>query len=115
MVTVMAGFGKRRAEDVELEQEQVEGLLGFSVTQLALGIGVLGILGAVFFTPILDNGARLIAGLGGALPNNVDPTVTGTVQKPNRTKRYIIRRSVMNPNPKEPCYIYEDGSREGNC
>jgi len=108
----MAGFGKRQ----KVEQEQVDDLTGITTKQIAIAFGVFALLGAVFFTPLLDNSAGRIAGLSGSiLPGAVDDTVTGSVDRPRRSKNYIIRRSVLNPNPSKPCYIYEDGSREGSC
>ncbi len=111
----MARFGKRELGEVELEQRQVESLLGLSMTQIALGMSVLALFAAVFFTPILDQNSNQIARNQIDLPGDIDRTVTGSVEKSSEPKRYIIRRSITNPNPELPCYIYEDGTREGNC
>lgn len=110
----MAGFGKRR-EHVR-EEEQVDELTGFSTVQVTVGFCVLGLLGALFLTPILDSGAQRLAGAAESLsPGGFDRTVTGSINKPSRTKRYTIRRSVMQKDPSVPCIIYEDGTREGGC
>ena len=93
----------------------MDDLLGFKATKTLLGICVLGLLAALFLTPLLDSGAQRLARFSPIGGSGIDTTVTGSIKKANTKKRYIIRRSVMQKQPAEPCYIYEDGTREGGC
>lgn len=114
----MAGFGKRHnfSKAEIAEEEQLNTLTGFSTTKIAVGFCVAGLLAALFLTPVLDTGAQRLAFVQrSTLPNQIDTTVTGAIEKAKTSRRYIIRRSVMQKNPSQPCYIFEDGSREGGC
>ena len=112
----MTGFGKRGDNRHNPEHEQVENLIGFSIPPLVIGFGIAGFLGVLFLTPVLDNGARTIAVARDTVTTDpVDTTITGAIGKPEKARRYTIRRSVIQKNPAVPCYIFEDGSRKGGC
>ncbi|NKB53958.1 MAG: hypothetical protein GKR97_17380 [Rhizobiaceae bacterium] len=105
---------------------------------MALAFGMLGIAAGLILTPALNRGALQIAFNPEAeLSGQIDRTVTGSVVQasatsgaptarstlaqstefnlPNGTSRYIIRRSVIQKDPAEPCYIFEDGTSKGGC
>ena len=116
----MAGFGKRQAE----QQEQLEQLVGGGSLRSAFAFCVLGLLAAVFLAPMLNSNTQQVATIEDKLlPDNIDRTVTGSVEADqsqatpprNGTVRYTIRRSVIQKNPSEPCYIYENGATQGDC
>lgn len=108
----MAGFGKRQ----RAEQEQIDDLAGISNAKIAIGFCVAGLAAAVFLTPLLDMGAdKLALGQRLAVSGPIDTTVTGAIEKAKKSRRYTIRRSVMQRDPSQPCYIFEDGTREGGC
>ena len=108
-----------REEQNQRAQDQIHGLSGIPTVRLALGFCTLGLLAALFLTPLLDTAAEKLAGLGADEERvGIDRTVTGSVtptQRTDRPRRYIIRRSVMQKNPSAPCFLYEDGTREGEC
>ena len=93
----------------------MDDLFGLKATKTILGVCALGLLAALFLTPLLDSGAQRLARFSPIGNNGIDTTVTGSIKKADTRKRYIIRRSVMQKRPAEPCYIYEDGTREGGC
>jgi len=117
----MARTGNRRDD----EQLQMENLLGSPTLRTALGFSAIALLAALILAPALDTGSETLATLGDDdLPNQIDRTITGsiappdqpTVTRPNgQSVRYTVRRSVLNSKPNEPCYIYENGLREGGC
>ena len=116
----MAGFGKRHIE----QEEQLDRLIDGGSVRTALGFGVLCLIAALVLTPALDNRAPQVATISDEdLPAGIDRTVTGSIkpaaevapQPPKGTLRYTIRRSVVQKDPSEPCYIYEDGTSHGGC
>lgn len=115
----MANFGKRR----DAQQEEIELLTDGSVLRLAFVFGLLGLVMALALTPALNSGSIDLAAFTNDDPSNqIDRTVTGSISAnageikvPDGTKRYIIRRSVLQSDPIAPCYIFEDGSQQGGC
>jgi len=115
----MASFGKRR----EAQQEEIELLTGGSTLRLAFVFGLLGLVTALAVAPALNNGTLDLASFkDDQLPTQIDRTVTGSVETapdaikmPTGTSRYTIRRSVLQSNPAEPCFIFEDGTQQGGC
>ena len=114
----------RYHKDLDQEQQQIEKLVTGGAVRTALAFGVLGLLAALILTPALDNGSVNVAARSvDDLPGDIDRTVTGSITpsaapEANRSKgtvRYTIRRSVIQSNPSEPCYIYEDGTSHGDC
>lgn len=117
---MMAGFGKRQTE----QQEQLEQLVGGGSLRSAFAFCVLGLLAAVFLAPMLNSNTQQVATIQDELlPDNIDRTVTGSIEADetqvappqNGTVRYTIRRSVIQKNPSEPCFIYENGATQGDC
>lgn len=108
----MAGFGKRKRD----EQDQIDNLTGISTIKVAVGFCIAGLAAAVFLTPVLDIGSeRFDLSQRAKITGPVDTTVTGAIEKAKTSRRYTIRRSVMQKDPSVPCYIFEDGTREGGC
>ena len=114
----MATFGKRRIA----QQEEIDLLTGGTTLRMAFVFGLLGLVAALALAPALNSGTINLASLTGAETNQIDTTVTGSVEQsstkielPSGTKRYIVRRSVLQSNPAEPCYIFENGTQQGNC
>ena len=105
----MALFRKRK-KTIEDELDPA----GIGSVQAAVGICILGLVGALMLTPLLDSGAQkpvTVANSG----QGIDRTVTGSVTKKSGVKRYIIRRSVTHKNPNEPCILTERGSTFNDC
>ena len=114
----------RYERDLDQQQQQIEQLVSGGALRSALAFGALGLLAALILAPALDNGSVNVAATSSDdLPVGIDRTVTGSitsaatpeVQHPRGTVRYTIRRSVIQSNPSEPCYIYEDGTTQGDC
>ncbi|MGI9365418.1 MAG: hypothetical protein ACR2O8_09575 [Rhizobiaceae bacterium] len=108
----------------DAEQEQLERLASGGALSSALLFGILALVAAFILAPVLDSGTQHVANLPqGDGVNPIDATVTGSVspqlgQQPTAESgkiRYTIRRSVIQKNPSEPCYIYADGTRKGDC
>ncbi|MEP1205726.1 MAG: hypothetical protein ABJM29_11985 [Rhizobiaceae bacterium] len=116
---MMANFGKRR----EAQREEIEQLNGGGVLRMAFVFGILGLITALALAPALNDGSIDLAFFADEnLGSPIDRTVTGSVQPaegavslPDGTSRYTIRRSVLQSNPAEPCYIFEDGTQQGGC
>jgi len=91
---------------------------GFTTLQAAGAFAIIALAAAVFVPGIYGEPSQRFAAFRGD-PATVDATVTGSVgtqpRPAKRTKRYTIRRSVLQKNPNTPCIIFEDGSREGGC
>jgi hypothetical protein len=119
-VAIMASFGKRQ----DAQKEQLDQLVSGGSLRNALAFGALGLLAALVLAPALDNRPVSLATISDDdLPIGIDRTVTGSVrpaadpvvEPPQGTLRYTIRRSVVQSDPSEPCYIYEDGTSHGGC
>ncbi|MEM1040619.1 MAG: hypothetical protein AAGI12_14245 [Pseudomonadota bacterium] len=88
---------------------------GFTTLQAAGAFAVIALVSAVFIPGIYGEPNQRFAAFRGG-PTGIDATVTGTVAaKPQRVKRYTIRRSVLQKDPNTPCIVYEDGTQEGGC
>ena len=114
----------RYEKELDQQQQQIEQLVSGGAVRSALAFGALGLLAAFILAPALDSGSvNIAASSNDDLPGGIDRTVTGSitpvatpeVQRPRGTVRYTIRRSVIQSNPSEPCYIYEDGTTQGDC
>lgn len=114
----------RYEKELDQQQRQIEQLVSGGAVRTALAFGALGLLAALILAPALDSGSvNVAASSSDDLPGEIDRTVTGSitpaatpeVQPPRGTVRYTIRRSVIQSNPSEPCYIYEDGTSHGDC
>ncbi|MDA8870861.1 hypothetical protein N9H93_05755 [Rhizobiaceae bacterium] len=87
---------------------------GYTSTQAALAFAALGIVGAVFVTPMMDRGtlpgnfARLDA-------SKYDLTTTAGVRSSSRDRAISIQRSVLQPKGSRGCVIFDSGRREGDC
>lgn len=106
------------------EQQQLERLVSGGALSSALLFGMLALAAAFVVAPIVDGGTQQIANLPlDDSATRIDTTVTGSVTANSGPKsdgssgkvRYTIRRSVIQKNPSEPCYIYADGTRSGDC
>ena len=113
----------RYEKELDQQQQQIEQLVSGGAVRSALAFGALGLLAALILTPALDNGSVNVAASSSEdLPGDIDRTITGSIspaaappERSRGTVRYTIRRSVIQSNPSEPCYIYEDGTSHGDC
>lgn len=48
------------------------------------------------------------------ISGGIDRTVTGSVKKSEK-RRTRVRHSILQANPKEPCFVLANGKTEGNC
>ena len=108
----------------DAEQEQMQKLVSGGSLPSAFLFGALALAAAFILAPVLDNGTQRVANLTSSEPSNgIDTTITGSIASQsdpalgneNGTIRYTIRRSVIQKNPSDPCYIYADGTRRGDC
>ena len=108
----------------DAEEKQLEQLASGGALSSALLFGLLALVAAFILAPVLDSGNQQVANMDSCDGvNATDTTVTGSVssqsgQQPSAGSgpiRYTIRRSVIQKNPSEPCYIYADGTRKGDC
>ena len=100
---------------LEKLQDIAEGVSTSQVIKLCLGFGAVAIAGALFLTPVLDNGSEYANGHPEVIYQGVDPITTAGVPSKRGATRYTIRRSVLQQDPSAPCLIYADGRREGDC
>ncbi len=100
---------------LEKLQNIAEGVSTSQVIKLCLGFGAVAVASALFLTPVLDSGSEFANGDPKVVYPGIDPITTAGISSNRATKRYTIRRSVLQKDPSEPCLIYEDGSREGSC
>lgn len=100
--------GKNRRDEDLVEDSMA------TVLRMATGFAVLSVVAAFFVVPMLqgeDDGLTVVS----APPFEIDRTITGSIRRPDTTRRYTIRHSVLQKDPNKPCFIYEDGTREGGC
>ncbi len=108
----MAGLKDRH----EAEKQQIEGLMGLTSLKSAIGFSVLGLLAAILLVPMVQSGSQTLAWIGnGGSDRQIDSTVTGSVDEESGTRTYIIRRSVLQKNPTQPCIVYQDGTTQADC
>lgn len=85
---------------------------------IASGFAALAIVATAFAVPSANT---MMAKLLSPSLENTDPTTTASVtqegqeSKSKSTKRYILRRSVLQKSPRSECRIYVTGKREGDC
>lgn len=95
--------------------EFVQSKLKFSSFQLAMGFAMFALVATLVLAPNSDKIAEKVAtALPGAHGANIDRTVTGSI-KNRSTKRYIVRRSVLQKSPEAKCVIYANGIQKGDC
>ena len=89
-----------------------------TLIKLSLGFAALAVTAALTIGPSAD---RLVANIIGPDLDRVDPITTATVRPADQaapesaTKRYIVRRSVLQKTPGSTCRIFVSGRREGDC
>ena len=95
--------------------EYIQTKFKFSSFQLAMGFAVFALIATLVLAPNSDKIGDKIAGV---LPANqnpaIDHTVTGSIKK-SATKRYTIRRSVLQKSRESQCVIYSNGIQQGDC
>lgn len=89
---------------------------GLSALNLAAGFAfaaiLAGVLGAPLAKHLSPNTANRVALES---TGSIDTIVTGSVRNEEEAKRYVVRRSVLQPSPSDTCIIQENGTREGAC
>ena len=85
---------------------------GLTSIEMAVVFGVFAVGFAIIATPMLDKPNQRIAASDLYLGQQVDRVVTGSISKP---KRFIIRKSVLQPTKTSQCIIFSDGSKYGDC
>ncbi|MCF6303644.1 MAG: hypothetical protein L3J13_10705 [Devosiaceae bacterium] len=85
---------------------------GLTSIEMAVAFGVFAVGFAIIATPMLDRPEKQIAASDLYFGQQVDRTVTGSISKP---KRFIIRKSVLQPSKTSQCIIFSDGSKYGDC
>ncbi len=94
---------------------------GFTSKQAALAFAVFGLVAAAITPTLVGHGGNANAGLVAAITGagagaGIDMTTTGSVRSGDAPKtRYVVRRSILQPDGDAPCIIYNSGRREGNC
>lgn len=83
-----------------------------SSIEVAIMFGVLAVGFALVVTPMVEKTGKQFAQNDSIFGEQVDNFVTGSVQKP---KRFVIRRSVLQPSKTSQCIIYSNGKTYGDC
>ncbi len=110
----MAFFSKRE-KTIEDELDPA----GIGSIQAAIGLCVLGLVGALMLTPLLNTGPNKPVRVAVSGPG-IDRTVTGSIDKKSADKksgvrRYVVRRSVTHKDPSAPCVVYEGRATYNDC
>jgi hypothetical protein len=88
------------------------GTAGGSMIRVALLFGSGAVALALILTPIVEERSRDRV----AFTNpGIDFTATGSVASRQSQGSYVIRRSVLQPDPEAVCIIRANGSRHGHC
>lgn len=85
---------------------------GMTSIEMAVMFGVIAIGFTIFITPYLTNESKRVAENESLFGNGIDNTVTGSIPK---SRRYTIRRSVLQPSKSSRCIIFSDGRKYGDC
>ncbi len=85
---------------------------GMSAVEMAMMFGVVAIGFALLATPLMEKTGKRLARNDGFLGQEVDNVVTGSI---SRSKRYTIRRSVLQPSKSSRCIIFSNGQKFGDC
>lgn len=96
-----------RTEVPEYKPNRSSGLISFSLT-IAAAVVVL----TVFATPYISSNVQVLTAAADVF--GTDKIVTGTVASEQATKRYTIRRSILQPSAGAVCIIPE-GSKKVEC
>ena len=83
-----------------------------SSIEVAIMFGVLAVGFALVVTPMVEKTGKQFAQNDSIFGEQVDNFVTGSIQKP---KRFVIRRSVLQPSKTSQCIIYSNGKTYGDC
>lgn len=92
---------------------------GIGALRIALLFGSAAVALTLLLTPLIERQSERLA--YGSYSNNpypagVDMMTTGSVgQRGNGSSSYVIRRSVLQPNPTSICVIRPNGARSGDC
>jgi len=95
----------------KVEPDELDNESGYKVAKTALFFAAASLVVAAVVVPWSDSNTDKIASVIGG---NIDMTVTGSVKKSEK-RRTHIRRSILQANPKEPCFVLANGKTEGNC
>lgn len=85
---------------------------GMSSIETAIMFGVFAVGFALVATPMIDKTSKKVAKNDLFFGEQVDRTVTGSISSP---KRFVIRKSVLQPSKTSQCIIFSDGSKYGDC
>ncbi len=102
-----------------VKTEELADESGYKIVKTALFYAAASLALAVFLAPLGSAGLeKLTVALGG----DVDPTSTAAVDKTltgslkdDGSKLLRIRRSVLQADPDQPCYVMTNGKTEGDC
>ena len=87
-------------------------LMKSAPVKLALGFAAFVVVLAVAIGPSANT---LVASVVKPDLGPVDTMTTATVRKPEKKRRYILRRSVLQKDRDAECRIFVSGRREGDC
>lgn len=84
--------------------------------RMSLAFAAFGAVAALVIAPAADEAVYSIALKlrGGAADDFTTASVRPVVERPQRVRRYTVRRSVLQPR-EGSCILYSDGSTEGDC
>lgn len=94
-----------------VETDELTDDSGYKIAKTAILYLVASLVLAAVVVPLTNVNTQQLAS---AVSGDIDRTVTGSVEKKEK-KRTRIRRSVLQANPAEPCYVFNDGQTEGDC
>jgi hypothetical protein len=102
---------KRFSSFEQRNDETVEPVARSGALNVALIFGVAAVAVTLILTPFLDRKSEEMASTIAPLP--YDNIKTGSIPRTSGTKRYIIRRSLLQEIPGAVCIINSDGSSSG--
>ncbi len=84
-----------------------------SSIEVAIMFGVLAVGFALVVTPMVEKSSKQFAQNDSFFGEQTDNIVTGSISK--KSKRFVIRKSVLLPSKTSQCIIYSNGKTYGDC
>ncbi len=85
---------------------------GASPIEIATVFAIAVVGATLVFSPMISSTGEQVA-LNRT--GEIDRVVTGSINRSNTTRRYTMRRSVLQSTPNSRCIIFADGNTEGDC
>ncbi|MGI9356879.1 MAG: hypothetical protein ACR2PF_17185, partial [Rhizobiaceae bacterium] len=99
-----------------IEAEEIVDESGFKIAKTAILYAAVSMILALVLVPWNNFNTQKMASAisSDTITGGVDQTITGSIQNTGN-KRTRIRRSVLQADPRKPCFILANGRTEGDC